>query len=212
MKSYSAGYYSHIRFDLLSLLPKGATIDAALDIGCGAGVTGELLKKQYGAQFVIGLEMDADAAEAARRRLDQVITGSAEQEDLPFAAAQFDLIVMGDVLEHLIDPWRALARFATYLKPQGILLCSIPNVQHWRTPLQLFRGRWEYTAGGTLDRTHLRFFTRRSIKAMFRDAGLKIIHLHSKMGIESRVLNYLTFKRLNGLFAYQYLILASKER
>src|SRR3990172_3815198 len=110
MKEKPHSYYEWVRYDLLALLPKAVSLDHVLDVGCGAGVTGEVLKKEYGAKYVIGLEIDARAAQEAQRRLDEVIGGSVEREDLPFQVEQFDLILMGDVLEHLIDPWKALSR------------------------------------------------------------------------------------------------------
>ncbi len=199
-------YYGWVRDDLLSLLPDHVKIDNALDVGCGVGKTGELLKTDFGVQNVVGIELQSEIAQKAENVLDKVYNISADAEILPFKEKQFDLILMADVLEHLVDPWNTLERYRSFLKPDGYLLASIPNVQHFKTLFKLFAGRWEYKDGGTLDKTHLRFFTYRSIKQMFHNAGFERIVIKSKMGLELKIINFITLKSFKGLLAYQFLI------
>ncbi len=86
----------------------------------------------------------------------------------------YDLGLLLDVIEHTPDPRATLASTASRLKPGGTLLVSVPNVAHWSVRFSLLLGRFEYAASGILDRTHLRFFTRRSFLGTLRDAGLRV--------------------------------------
>lgn len=203
-------YYKWVRTELLDLLPREAALERVLDVGCGSGATGEYLKNHYNAHYVVGIEKNPEAARTAREKLDAVIIGNAEDPFLPIESSPFDLVLMGDILEHLVDPWQTLARYKDCLQPQGILLASIPNIQHWRTVGRLLRGHWTYQDGGTLDRTHLRFFTRKSIRHLFAQAGLKIDTLRFKMGPEVKLFNLLTLGLFRDFLAYQYLILARR--
>jgi Glycosyl transferases group 1/Methyltransferase domain len=96
-------YFGHARPEVLALIPE--TARAVLDIGCGAGRLGEAIKARQRAE-VVGIELNAKAAAAARQRIDQVFVGDVEGLDLPLPPGRFDAIVCGDILEHLRDPDR----------------------------------------------------------------------------------------------------------
>jgi len=185
-----------------------------LDIGCGEGETGYELKKQGKAREVIGIELVEKAGNRAKEKLDRVIVGDIEKLELPLAKEHFDYILMGDVLEHLIDPWSCLKRLKEYLKPGGSVIASIPNVNHWRVLKDLILyDKWEYVAAGTLDRTHLRFFTKKTIVRMFTECGYKIIYLgknHSAR-LDVRLFDTLTLRRLERFLAVQYVVVGRKE-
>lgn len=203
-------YYNRIRYDLLNLLPANISFEDILDVGCGTGATGEVLKKLR-AKNVIGLEFNMEAAEKAKKKLDKVILSDADADELPFHISQFDLILMGDILEHLVDPWNTLARYREFLKPGGILLASIPNIQYWRTVLNLLLGKWEYEYWGILDRTHLRFFTKASICELFIHAGFEISKINFEMGLKGKIINILTFGIFRNFVPFKFLILAYKK-
>ncbi|NBP40252.1 MAG: methyltransferase domain-containing protein, partial [Betaproteobacteria bacterium] len=93
--------------------------------------------------------------------------------------------VLGDILEHLKDPWAMLSRLAACLSPDGVLLACIPNVGHWTVIDGLLRGDFSYRDQGLLDRTHLRFFTASSMLELFQRAGLAA----SKMRAREIVVN-----------------------
>ena len=88
--------------------------------------------------------------------------------------AELDAIVLGDVLEHLRDPWAALTALAGLLSPSGRIVLSLPNIAVWNARRELARGRFPYADHGVFDRTHLRFFTRTGAHALARDAGLAV--------------------------------------
>ncbi|MFP5375590.1 MAG: methyltransferase domain-containing protein [Acidimicrobiia bacterium] len=143
-----------------------------LDVGCAAGDLGRALRRR-GCR-VAGVELDPAAAEAARSALDEVLTGDVGELDLVghFGKESFDVVVLGDVLEHLPDPVAALRRLQPLLAPEGSVVASIPNVAHGAVRLALLAGRFDYRPLGLLDSTHLRFFTRASVYETFREAGL----------------------------------------
>jgi 2-polyprenyl-3-methyl-5-hydroxy-6-metoxy-1,4-benzoquinol methylase len=164
-------YFDWARPEILALIP--TTAARVLDVGCGAGRLGEALKARQHAE-VIGIELVEAAAKAAQGRLDDVLVGDVERMSFSFAAGSFDGIVCGDVLEHLRDPAHFLGKARTWLRPQGILIASIPNVRHHTVIRGLLAGNWTYEAAGLLDRTHLRFFTRRTIEQLCYQAGYEI--------------------------------------
>jgi len=130
---------------------------------------------------VVGIECDPAQAARARERLDQVLVGDAETLTLPFPPGVFDCIICADVLEHLRDPWAFLARIRPLLAAQGLLLASIPNVQFVQVLWELVQGRWAYQPAGILDRTHLRFFTRREFRRALRAAGFQDAAWHPQI-------------------------------
>lgn len=166
-------YYASRWEDTLRYLPHG--LKKVLDVGCAKGFLGELIKKERGCK-VIGVEIVKDIAEEARNRLDEVFCMDIEKSQLPFNE-DIDAIVFPYVLEHLYDPWRILREARTWLKPDGMVVASIPNAAHYSIILDLLRNRWDYIPFGLLCVTHVRFFTRRSIEEMFRKSGYSLLTL-----------------------------------
>ena len=181
--AHAPSYFAHARPEILALIPQ--TARAVLDVGCGAGRLGEALKARQQAE-VCGIELNEAAAAAARTRLDRVFVGDVETLDLPFSLACFDAIVCGDILEHLREPDRLLRLAKEWLKPDGTLVASIPNVRHHSVVRSLLEGNWTYEPAGLLDRTHLRFFTRREIEKLFFRAGFAIEEMRSVIGPADR--------------------------
>jgi trans-aconitate methyltransferase len=173
MAEAQAGYYDHPRAALLDLFPVAPT--RLLDVGCGSGATAALAKERWPQLETIGVEIVPEAAERAAARLDRVIVGSAETLDLVAAGiAGVDGVILADVLEHLVDPWRFLERLRDVLAPDAMIVASIPNIANLWLLEELAAGRFDYTPDGLLDRTHLRFFTRRTIAQLFAGAGYAI--------------------------------------
>jgi SAM-dependent methyltransferase len=214
------GYFEHTRPELRALVP--ATARRVLDVGCGGGALGAVLKAERDCELV-GVEAFAEAAARARTRLDDVLELDLDAlEALPPASGSFDAMIFGDVLEHLRDPRRLLAALLPSLAPEGTLVFSIPNVRHWSVvcPL-LVNGQWEYTDAGLLDRTHVHFFTLREFLALLGDLGLEAIHVgvndHMPLPDDLRPFVDLAVaygadrdEAALGLGAYQYLIVARR--
>jgi SAM-dependent methyltransferase len=181
-----------------------------LDVGCGAGGLGRLLKAR--GHHVTGIELVPEAAEAARRQLDRVVTADVETAGFPFPPGSFDAVVFADLLEHLVDPWRILREAAALLAPGGHVIASIPNLQNIDVLRRLVRGRWEYRARGLTDFGHLRFFTLHTIRGLFAQAGLALVHVghRYRRSLWRELLCLLTAGRARAFFTRQYLVVARK--
>ena len=169
----SESYFTHARPEMQPFVPEVAS--RVLDIGCGAGAFGAALKELRPQVNVTGVEIDPEAAESARSRLDLVLDGDAESA-LPHLLGQnFDAIVLNDVLEHVVDPEELLRKLRPLVADGGRVVASIPNVREFFTVKNLvLHGQWEYADEGILDRTHLRFFTRSSLAGLFERGGFAV--------------------------------------
>ena len=167
------GYYSNIRPEMLKYLPKNSS--TIIDIGCADGSFGRLIKEKIQAE-VWGIEYRIEEAEKAEKVLDKVFMGPCEKYlgDLP--ENYFDVIYFNDILEHLEDPFIVLKMVKSKLKKNGVVISSIPNIRYYKAILNLiFQKDWEYQSHGVMDKTHLRFFTGKSIRRMFEEEGYTIL-------------------------------------
>ena len=170
-----ASYFQGARSEMLEFVPRGAA--RVLEVGCGAGRFGAEVKRQLSAE-VWGIELEPDIARQAATRLDEVRVGDAREEIQRLPSAHFDCVVMNDVLEHVVDPCSVIHDVRRTLTPNGVIVCSIPNVRYWRVLAGLlFDKDWRYATAGVLDATHLRFFTERSIRRMLHELDYEILEL-----------------------------------
>ena len=171
VRTARAHAYENPRPEVVALVPPGAR--RILDLGCSSGALGAAIKARQTAE-VVGIEIDADYARDATPRLDRVICSPLEGVSTD-GLGTFDCLVAADVLEHLVDPWRELERFAALLEPGGRAVVSLPNVRHWETFWQLGRrGTWPTRSQGIFDRTHLRWFTLFDAYGLMDRAGLDV--------------------------------------
>jgi SAM-dependent methyltransferase len=147
-----------------------------VDVGCGAGATGGLIKAKFPGTRVIGIERNANAAAIARTHLDEVIVADLADADLAahLRGQSVGALLLLDVLEHLEDPWRALVAMRAWLGPDSRVIASVPNLRNLHTLDDLAAGRFDYGPWGVLDVTHLRFFTRASLGRMFEETGYEV--------------------------------------
>jgi 2-polyprenyl-3-methyl-5-hydroxy-6-metoxy-1,4-benzoquinol methylase len=208
--SPSGGYYGKPRPEMLAFVPTSAR--RVLDVGCGSGRFGAELKRMRGAR-VWGIECVPEAARQAEGRLDGVVTGDVLEalEQLP--PEPFDCIVCNDVLEHLVDPEQALLRMGKRLASGGVIVASIPNVRHFRVLRDLlFHKQWRYRDDGVLDRTHLRFFTERSIRDTFERLGFEVLRLEGINASPKRLPRLLSLLTLGWLRDLRFLQFACVAR
>ncbi len=143
-----------------------------LELGSAVGSMTRLMKENNDCT-VVAMELDPSMAQMAEPYCERMVVGNVESMDLDaaFGEDRFDVIVAADILEHLYDPWACLRKIRKFLKPEGYLVLSVPNVAHNALLAQLLRGRFPYQEKGLLDRTHLRFFTRHNLEEMLLSSG-----------------------------------------
>lgn len=176
---------------LISFMKKNKKL---LDVGCGTGTITSTLRDALSLD-VVGVEPHPERAEQARTEGLNVITGVYDQT---FAQRneKFDYILFADVLEHLVDPAEMLREVKNSLAPDGRVLASIPNVAHWSVRAQLLFGNFNYKPTGIMDATHLRWFTRRSVRRLFDAAGYEVEDIRGAAGGWMGVYRYTPFRFL----------------
>jgi 2-polyprenyl-3-methyl-5-hydroxy-6-metoxy-1,4-benzoquinol methylase len=184
-----------------------------LDVGCSSGYLARPLVAA--GATVVGVELDPAAAEEARTVCEEVVVGNVESLELPFDQASFDVVLCGDVVEHLRDPGAALVRLRPLLRRGGRLVLTTPNVANWAIRLSLLGGRWRYTERGILDRTHTHLFTRKTLVETVTEAGYTVVELDHTAPVPvigtpsvERVAHAVASLRPS-LFAYQLLLAAT---
>ena len=150
---------------------------AILEVGCSTGYFGKALIDH--GHTVLGVEPNHKAAEIARQVLKDVFVGYVQDYFNENPDAFFDIIIFGDVLEHIANPSDILIRCKQFIKPNGALIASVPNVAHFAIRAMLLDGRWDYGELGILDKTHLRFLTRDSIIDLFSKASYNVLSVDS---------------------------------
>jgi predicted TPR repeat methyltransferase len=146
---------------------------AVLDLGSGAGLLARRIRPHC--RYLAGIELDPEASREGAPFFDQAVTGDLLEGVSGPWREPFDVIVAGDVLEHLPRPERLLALLKPLFARDGILMASIPNVANVTVRASLALGRFSYTDRGLLDRTHLRFYTRRSARALLEESGFRTV-------------------------------------
>lgn len=168
-------YVDNARLDVAPFVPPDAR--TVLDVGCGAGGFGLTLRRVLGRDArVVGIEAVPSQAAAAREGhgFDEVVEGYFP-DALEGRTERYDAVFFNDVLEHLVDPWSVLRRVPPLLTANGVVVAAIPSIRYAPVVLKLLRGRSDYVDQGTLDRTHLRFFTRATMVEMFQDCGYDVL-------------------------------------
>jgi 2-polyprenyl-3-methyl-5-hydroxy-6-metoxy-1,4-benzoquinol methylase len=166
-------YFDGLRDEVAAYVPIDS--NTILDIGCGSGNFGNLLKERGENVNVWGVELNAKVAQLASKKLDKIIVGDIEKCIPEIPDSFFDCITFNDSLEHMIDPFNVLLKIKSKLTEKGVVVSSIPNVRYYNNLRDLlFYRQWEYVDDGILDRTHLRFFTDKSIVNMYNRLGYNI--------------------------------------
>lgn len=215
-KNKAHEYYSNIRWRIIDLIPEGS--NRVLEVGCGTGSTLIKLKELHKAQEIYGLELNGEVVQEHIKDIDKVIIGDVEHIEPPFQEEFFDYIIFADVLEHLVEPEEVLKKYMKYLKRDGCIIASIPNIKNYTVLFDLIvRDRFEYRDAGILDRSHLRFFTKKEIVNMFDRSGMYVKEMKSNLSfpmniVDRMIINLISTHRFPGysFFTIQYIICAKK--
>ena len=190
-----------------------------LDVGAADGYLGAILKEQ--GHYVVGIERDAALAATARNHYACFEVVDIESFDFPYSQ-EFDCVLFADVLEHLRDPATVLKRELPCLKTAAQVIASVPNVANIVIRASLFLGRFEYGDRGILDRTHLRFFSLKSLKTLLNRCGFDVRKIYATpipvqmiLPVTNRQffaplhgLHHLVVRLWKTLFAYQFVVKA----
>ncbi len=180
-----------------------------LDIGCGRGHLGAMLKKR-GSVKVFGVDISNDAIGEAKQVLDGAYIANLESDAIPseIMSQHFDFIVISEVLEHLFFPEKLLQKIKPIVDTNTKILITVPNLLFWKNRLQILLGNFDYTASGLMDRGHIHFFSWGSLSKMLESGGLKILDIaHNIPTGGTQFLGHLW----PGLFAYQFILVAKYE-
>lgn len=176
-------YHEDVNDGLLRLWGKRTGL-RVLDVGCGFATTSARIQKL--GNDVTGIDASPEIVSVARQRLGRVV--HANLEDFETVAAElgavtFDALIFADVLEHLVWPVSTFRRYLRFLRDGGTVIVSLPNVGLWSVRFAHLFGNWDYAETGVLDRTHLRFFTRKSARWMLDEAGLEPVRTTYNPGL-----------------------------
>lgn len=201
----SAEYYENPRKEMFKYIP--ADVKFCLKFGCGSGNFSESIKNAYNAECW-GVEIEVQSANKAADKLHRVINADVFQSLDEIPESYFDCIIFNDVLEHIVDPYSLLKSIKSKLKKQGVVVASIPNVRFWNNLRALaIHGQWDYKEAGILDKTHLRFFTYKSIIKMFNKLDydiITIVGLNPTQNTKFKIFNALFFNKLSDARYHQF--------
>jgi glycosyltransferase involved in cell wall biosynthesis/2-polyprenyl-3-methyl-5-hydroxy-6-metoxy-1,4-benzoquinol methylase len=222
-EDHRSKYFRQERREVEAVVPSDAR--RILDVGCGEGILGKRLLIK-GALEVVGIEFEKDVCVKAEANLTDVICGDVEKLEFPFDESYFDCMIFADVLEHLKDPLSLLQKLRRNLSDSGTVVASIPNVGYYQVINMLTQGHWTYGDYGILDRTHLRFFTKKEIETLFTEAGFELTGMtenldpaynslsdpfSGEISFGRVTLSGLTPEEIRDLFVFQYIVRCEKK-
>ncbi len=189
-----------------------------LDFGCGNGGFLYLLKKRNFETW--GVEPIKEIADMASNKIDKIFNETAESSMPLLPNNYFDYITFNDVLEHMENPWNILKQSSVKLNKEGRILASIPNVRFYNNLLNIFLKKdWKYENAGILDKTHLRFFTKKSMFRLFIDSGYiieKIVGINGPRKLykvcTAFFFNIITLGFFSDIVYPQFLIIAKPQK
>jgi len=206
-------YHDNVRWDIFPYLPRSP--GRVLDVGGGIGATAAAIKKESDCKEIGVVDLVAPNAQDA----DIDFSYSASLEDpeildkILSERGKFNTILCLDILEHLNDPWKIVKRLENLLDTDGVIIASIPNVQHISVVAPLLRGYWQLKDDGILDRTHLRFFTKHSAVQLMTCGALRLEIVDSLLQRKSRSgrLNTMTAGIFENFLTTQFVIRVRKS-
>jgi 2-polyprenyl-3-methyl-5-hydroxy-6-metoxy-1,4-benzoquinol methylase len=208
-------YFDGCRKDLISIAASKGNDLCILEIGAGTGSTLAQLKIGRIASYTVGIDiMDLKDSNGLKHLIDEFIVADLEHLNIERFQCFFDVIIAGDVLEHLLNPWKIVGKLKRCLRKGGYFIASIPNIAYHKVLRQIvFAQQFTYlTEGGIMDVTHFRFFAKNNMIDLFERNGLKVEKIQSvqafyrQSSLIRRIALMLTFGWAEPFFTTQYLI------
>ena len=210
-------YFSNIRKDLINLIDANAKDLKILEVGAAYGETLYYLKQNGIASEAVGVDIFEDVKNKQNYKpLDRFIFGDIEKIELPEYNQYFDLILLPDVLEHLFEPKSVLETLKKYLKEDGKIIVSMPNIRYYSALYKIvLKGDFKYEESGIFDYTHVRFYCRKNIQELLETAGYTILKQESSIKNYqgkslSKLINLITFGIFEEFFSTQYFFVVRK--
>jgi 2-polyprenyl-3-methyl-5-hydroxy-6-metoxy-1,4-benzoquinol methylase len=195
---------------------------SVLEVGCSSGYLTKVMTER--GCNVVGIELDPEAAEVAEQWAERVVVGNIDEGDVwnYVKDEAFDVVVLGDVLEHLRDPLASLRQAVRKLKPTGFVVTSLPNIAHGDVRIALLQGKFRYSETGLLDRTHVQFFTLETAHELLSKAGLVVVDtkrvvmplFQSELGVKRSEVNHKTLDELHAdpeVESYQFVMKSVRD-
>lgn len=213
----ASDYYANIRHELINVIDKGVSNLKVMEIGAAYGETLYFLKQKGIASEAVGVDIFEDVKNKSNyKEIDRFIFGNIEETDFPEYKGYFDLILLPDVLEHLIEPKRVMDKVSSYLKKDGAIIVSMPNIRHYSAFKKIFiQGDFRYEESGIFDYTHMRFYCKKNMVELIEKTGFNIEKTESsiknyKGKSGAKIINALTLGLLEPFFSTQYFFHAKK--
>lgn len=203
--------YGGYSSEIFSLVPAGSKV---LDLGCSTGLLARFLKERKNCR-VIGVDIDRSALKEALPFCQEMM--ECDMDDLKrldylLADIFFDVIAIGDVLEHLKYPEGLLELLKEHLRDDGVIIASIPNSAFISLRIKFFLGDFSYDErGGLMDTGHLRFFNFATVRSLFERTGYRIQKIYGVNVVKKKFSFLIPFAKLfPKLFAIHIIIVAKK--
>lgn len=196
---------------MLKYIPE--TTARILEVGCGEGAFCRQLKELDRNFEVWGLEIDSEAAMEASKVCDKIIVGDINEKFNELPENYFDCVFFNDVLEHLYAPGKVIELIKPLLSSHGVLIASIPNFRFIANLIEVvYQGEFQYKKeGGILDDTHIRFFTKKSMKRMFEEHGYNVLimeGINQRNDWKMKLLSVISLGKMNDARYLQFAVVA----
>ena len=189
--------HDNVNLDLLSLIPVDSR--RVIEVGCANGALARAWLPLSPTSEFIGIDIDPNYVERASNHCTRALAADIEampEEDFEKLFPS-DCWIFGDCLEHLRNPWELLRKIRVRIAGNGCVVTCIPNAQHWSVQWSILSGNFRYQDSGLLDKTHIRWFTEKTMLEMFSQTGWMV-----EKGISRTVSTPQASQALTGVAAF----------
>lgn len=206
--------YEAVNQSVLLRVPK--TAKRLLDIGCGTGGLGGKIKESISCE-VVGLTDSEAELLVASKMLDNVLLCNLNKFNSE-TLGKFDCIICSHILEHLYQSEKLLYSLHKNMNKTSVMIVALPNVLYWKQRWQFIRGRFRYTDGGLMDRTHFRFFDWQTAHELLENSGYTVLESEADgcfplpfirrilPGVVSSAIDFAAIRQFPGLFGFQFIL------